>query len=139
MMADRGVEMVRYADDFVLPCRSAEDAARALEMVQQWTAQAGLTLHPTKTRIIEAGAESFDFLGYRFEGGPRRPRPESLDKFKETIRAKTPRTSGDSLFMIITTLNPTLRGWFEYFKHGRKWRFSPIGQVDTDATAKPAP
>jgi len=88
-----------------------------LETVQHWTATAGLTLHPTKTRVIDAKTESFDFLGYRFEGGTRRPRPKSLEKFKETVRAKTKRTSGESLLKIIATLNPTLRGWFEYFKH----------------------
>jgi RNA-directed DNA polymerase len=126
LMADRGVEMVRYADDFVILCRSAEDAARALEMVQQWTGAAGLTLHPTKTRVIDAGVESFDFLGYRFEEGTRRPRPKSLDKFKDTVRAKTKRTSGDSLFMIIATLNPRLRGWFGYFKHSHKWTFERL-------------
>jgi RNA-directed DNA polymerase len=116
LMAARGWEMVRYADDFVILCRSAEDAAGALEAVQQWTVEAGLTLHPTKT-------ECFDFLGYRFEDGTRRPRPKSLD----TIRAKTKRTSGESLFTIIATLNPTLRGWFEYFKHSHKWTFSLLG------------
>jgi RNA-directed DNA polymerase len=126
LMAERGVAMVRYADDFVILCRSAEDAARALAMVQQWTAEAGLTLHPTKTRIIDAGAESFDFLGYRFENGTRRPRPKSLDKLKDTVRAKTPRNSGNSLKTIIALLNPTLRGWFEYFKHSHKWTFERI-------------
>jgi RNA-directed DNA polymerase len=126
LMAETGFEMVRYADDFVILCRSAEDAARVLEMVQQWTASAGLTLHPTKTRVIDAGTESFDFLGYRFENGTRRPRPKSLDKLKDTIRAETKRTSGDSLFTIIATLNPTLRGWFEYFKHSHKWTFERI-------------
>jgi RNA-directed DNA polymerase len=126
LMADRGVEMVRYADDFVILCRSAEDAARALEMVRQWTAEAGLTLHPTKTRIIDAGSASFDFLGYRFENGTRHPRPKSLEKFKDTIRAKTSRSSGGSLFMIIMLLNPTLRGWFEYFKHSHKWTFERL-------------
>jgi RNA-directed DNA polymerase len=123
LMAERGFEMVRYADDFVILCRGAEDAARALETVRHWTAAAGLTLHPTKTRVIDAGAESFDFPGYRFENGTRRPRPKSLDKFKDTVRAKTPRTSGDSLFTIIGALTPTLRGWLEYFKHSHKWTF----------------
>src|SRR5262249_1979308 len=79
LMVARGLEMVRYADDFVILCRSAEDAARALETVQQWTASAGLTLHPTKTRVIDVKTESFDFLGYRFAGGRRRPRPKSLE------------------------------------------------------------
>jgi RNA-directed DNA polymerase len=126
LMAESGFAMVRYADDFVILCRSAEDAARALAMVQEWTASAGLTLHPTKTRVIDAKAESFDFLGYRFEGGTRHPRPKSLDKFKETVREKTKRTSGGSLFAIIARLNPTLRGWFEYFKHSHKWTFERL-------------
>jgi RNA-directed DNA polymerase len=126
LMAESGFAMVRYADDFVILCRSAEDAARALAVVQQWTASAGLTLHPTKTRIIDAGSEGFDFLGYRFEGGTRRPRAKSLDKLKDTIRAQTPRTSGDSLVTIIRRLNPTLRGWFEYFKHSHEWTFPAL-------------
>jgi RNA-directed DNA polymerase len=126
LMAERGWEMVRYADDFVILCRSVADAALALEAVQHWTAEAGLTLHPTKTRVIDAGTACFDFLGYRFEAGTRRPRPKSLDKFKDSIRAKTPRTSGDSLFAIIRTLNPTLRGWFGYFQHSRKSTFSSL-------------
>jgi len=71
LMAERGWEMVRYADDFVILCRNAEDAARALVAVQDWTAEAGLSLHPTKTRIVAATTGSFDFLGYRFETGRR--------------------------------------------------------------------
>jgi len=126
LMAQEGFEMVRYADDFVILCRSAEDATRALETVQRWTTEAGLTLHPTKTRIVNATEDGFDFLGYRFEGGTRRPRAKSLDKFKETIRAKTKRTSGDSLRWIIDDVNRTLRGWFEYFKHSRKWTFTAL-------------
>ena len=123
LMAARGWEMVRYADDFVILCRSAEDAARALEAVQDWTAAAGLTLHPTKTRLVDATAGSFDFLGYRFEKGRRYPRTKSLEKFKDAIRAQTKRTSGDSLSKTILTLTPTLRGWFEYFKHSYKTTF----------------
>jgi len=49
-----GVEMVRYADDFVLLCHSEAAAQRALALVQQWTAEAGLTLHPEKTHIVDA-------------------------------------------------------------------------------------
>ena len=126
LMAESGFAMVRYADDFVILCRSAEEAARALAAVQQWTASAGLTLHPTKTRVIDAGTEGFDFLGYRFEGGTRRPRPKSLDKLKDTVRAMTPRTSGHSLFTIIRRLNPTLRGWFGYFQHSHQWTFPAL-------------
>jgi RNA-directed DNA polymerase len=126
LMAREGYEMVRYADDFVIRCRSPEEATRALELVQQWTATAGLTLHPTKTRIVAATEDGFDFLGYRFEGGTRRPRAKSLDKFKETIRAKTKRTSGNSLHQIIADGNRTLRGWFEYFKPSHPRTFAPV-------------
>ena len=125
-MAQQGYEMVRYADDFVILCRSSEEAARALATVQEWTTAAGLTLHPTKTRIVNATAESFEFLGYRFDRGKRYPRAKSLAKLKETVRAKTKRTSGQCLPAIIAALNPTLRGWFGYFKHSYKTTFSRL-------------
>ena len=77
-MARQGFEMVRYADDFVILCRSPEDAARALAVVQAWTAEADLKLHPEKTRIVDATKEPFDFLGYRFQRGHRFPRPRAF-------------------------------------------------------------
>jgi RNA-directed DNA polymerase len=123
MMAQEGFAMVRYADDFVILCRRPEDAARALARVQEWTATAGLTLHPTKTRIVNAAEDGFDFLGYRFERGRRFPRAKSLKKIRDTIRAKTKRNSGKCLRAIIASLNPTLIGWFEYFKHSYKNTF----------------
>jgi RNA-directed DNA polymerase len=125
-MARAGFEMVRYADDFVIMCRSLDEANRALAKVQEWTAAAGLTLHPTKTRIVNATEDAFEFLGYRFERGTRHPRAKSLKKLKDTIRATTKRTSGKSLRMIIASLNPTLYGWFEYFKHSHKWTFERL-------------
>jgi RNA-directed DNA polymerase len=126
LMAEHGFEMVRYADDFVILCRSPEEAAQALAMVQEWTAEAGLTLHPEKTKIVDATKESFDFLGYRFQRGRRFPRPKSLQKLKDAIRAKTKRTSGESLTKIINDLTPRLRGWFEYFKHSHRFTFSSL-------------
>ena len=104
-------------------------ARQALERVQSWTATAGLQLHPTKTRIVDARqAGGFDFLGYHFEQGQRWPRRKSLDKLKDTIRAKTRRTNGQSLPVIITSLNRTLQGWFGYFKHSRSSTFSALDQ-----------
>jgi RNA-directed DNA polymerase len=117
LAARSGLEMVRYADDFVILCRTPEEASRALELVQAWVSENGLTLHPTKTQVVDARSDGFDFLGYHFEGGKRWPRVKSLTKFKDTIRAQTRRTHGDSLPKIIGSLNRTLRGWFEYFKH----------------------
>lgn len=124
LMAAAGVEMVRYADDFVLLCRSEQEALQALERVRQWTADAGLTLHPAKTRIVDATQRGgFDFLGYHFERGHHWPREKSIKRLKETIRAKTPRTSGRSLEAIIADVNRTLQGWFGYFQHSNRWTF----------------
>jgi RNA-directed DNA polymerase len=123
LMAAQGFEMVRYADDFVILCRSPEDAQRALETVSQWTATAELTLHPTKTRIVNAASEGFDFLGYHFVGSKRWPREKSRKKLKDTLRAKTRRKRGDRLATIVADVNQTLVGWFGYFKHSNKWTF----------------
>ncbi len=119
-MAELGFEMVRYADDFVILCRSREEADAALAIIQAWTAEAGLTLHPTKTKIVDAFTEGFDFLGYRFKHGDRFPREKSLKKLQDTIRLKTRRANGQSLPFIIANVNRTLRGWFGYFKHVTK-------------------
>jgi RNA-directed DNA polymerase len=125
-MAAQGFEMVRYADDFVILCRSAEEAQQALTLVQQWTTENGLTLHPTKTRIVDTRTDFFDFLGYRFKQGKRFPRPKSLKKLKDSLREKTKRTIGKSLPVVIASLTPTLRGWFTYFQHCYKTTFPEI-------------
>jgi len=112
-----GYEMVRYADDFVILCRTREEAQRAMAMVQKWTEEAGLVLHPTKSRIADVDKDGFDFLGFTFHKNRRWVRKKSLKKFKDTIRERTKRCNGHSLRRIIDTLNPILRGWFAYFKH----------------------
>jgi RNA-directed DNA polymerase len=115
LLGVRGLAMVRYADDFVVLCRTRQEADRALAVVQEWVAANGLRLHPDKTRVVDAATEPFDFLGYRFEGERRSPRPKSLAKLKEAVRAKTRRTDGRSLRCIVTDLTRTLRGWYGYF------------------------
>jgi RNA-directed DNA polymerase len=129
-MEGLGYAMVRYADDFVILCKSPEEAEKALEEVRQWTAEAGLTLHPEKTRIVDARRkkEGFDFLGYHFEQGLRWPRKKSLKKLKDTIRAKTKRNNGRSLQAIIADVNRTTKGWIEYFKHSHWTTFRPLDQ-----------
>lgn len=126
-MAQAGREMVRYADDFVILCRSKAEAEETLEEVRRWTTQAGLTLHPVKTRIVKAEEQGgFDFLGYHFERGMKWPRRKSLDKLKNTIRGKTKRTNGQSLQAIVANVNRTLVGWFEYFKHSHKTTYPTL-------------
>jgi RNA-directed DNA polymerase len=117
VLADAGFAMVRYADDFVILCKTREDAERALALVQQWVVENELTLHPTKTRIVDARTEGFDFLGYHLRGALRLPREKSLKKFKDGVREKTPRTNGHSMPLTCVRLSEQLRGWFTYFRH----------------------
>ena len=125
--ARQGFAMVRYADDFVILCRSQEEAERALTWVRDLVESKGLTLHPEKTRLVDATQKGgFDFLGYHFERGMHWPRKKSLEKLKERIREETPRTSGRSLMVTIAKVNEILRGWFGYFKHSYKTTFGPI-------------
>ena len=117
-MDKRGARLVRYADDFVVLCKSEAEARETLEEIRAWMEENGLTLHPTKTRIVDASQPGgFDFLGYHFERGRKRPSKKAHDKFKDKIRELTPRNSGESLAEIIGKANRYLRGWYEYFKH----------------------
>jgi RNA-directed DNA polymerase len=134
LMEQSGFEMVRYADDMVVLCRSQEQAATALSMLKEWMEGAGLTLHPDKTRVVEMNqADShFDFLGYRFKRSRqgriiRLVRPKSLRKLRETIKPKTRRTNGKSMEAIAAELNRTLKGWYGYFKHAKP---SQLGEID---------
>lgn len=127
LLAEQGFEMVRYADDFVILCRSEVQAQQALIRVQQWTAQEGLSLHPEKTCLVDATKRGgFDFLGYHFERGHKWPRRKSILKLRDQIRTKTRRSNGHSLHRIITEVNRTLRGWYEYFQYSSTGPFRDI-------------
>lgn len=126
-MIQGGWQMVRYADDFIILCESQKEAEQALEAVREWMAGAGLTLHPTKTRIVDASQRGgFEFLGYHFERGYKWAREKSIDKLKETIRLKTRRTDGRSLEVIIQDVNRTVGGWHQYFRHSLLNVLTPI-------------
>ena len=114
---EAGFALVRYADDFVILCKSREEAEAALALVQQWVSEEELTLHPTKTKIVDARTEGFDFLGYRFQGKLKLPREKSLKKFKDAVREKTKRTNGHCMPYVCARLSLQLRGWFTYFRH----------------------
>ena len=88
--------------------------------------QAGLSLHPEKTRVVDmtAAGSHFDFLGYRFwtsrkeELGVRRLiSPKSEGKLRARIKPLTRRANGASMEAIVAKLRPVLRGWYGYFKH----------------------
>ena len=120
LMRDSGREMVRYADDFVVLCRSQEAAQMVLREIQQWVGSVGLQLHPTKTRIATL-TEGFEFLGFRYFRSRtgkwiKVPRKKSLLKLRQMIREKTNRLRNGSMAQVIAELNPSLRGWYGYFR-----------------------
>ena len=115
----RGWQMTRYADDFIVQCRDQAEAEAVLAAIREWMEAAGLTLHPEKTRIVDATQPGgFDFLGWHFERGHRWPRAKSQNRLKDALREQTPRTSGESLSTIVARLNRRLRGWYGYFRGG---------------------
>lgn len=127
-MTGSGYKMVRYADDFVILCKSAPQAHKALEEVKAWVEENGLSLHPDKTHAGDClvDGQGFEFLGYRFEAGRRWVRKKSLQGFKDKIRQKTARTRGDSMSVIVADLTPTIKGWFGYFKHAHRRTFPTL-------------
>jgi RNA-directed DNA polymerase len=135
----RGVgELVRYADDGVVLCRSQRQAQAALDAVGQILAELGLRLHPDKTRIVDLrqGREGFDFLGCHFRARMsgrlweqrrivryylhRWPSQRAMKRLREKIRAKTGRNRVGvrDIRTVIEDLNPMLRGWGNYFRTG---------------------
>jgi RNA-directed DNA polymerase len=128
LMAQRGWEMVRYADDFVILCRTQAEAEEALAAVRAWVSEVGLELHPQKTRVTDASQKGggFDFLGYHFERGHRWPREKSLKQFKEKLKQHTQRNQGRSWQQIVEGVNRSLRGWHEYYQHSVANVFAPL-------------
>jgi RNA-directed DNA polymerase len=127
-MKQKGYRMVRYADDFVILCRNAQQAQSALGEVKAWVEANGLSLNLDKTHVGDCREEGqgFEFLGYRFEAGRRWVRKKSIQALRDRIRAKTKRTRGQSQRFIISELNPMLKGWFGYFKHAHPMTFSGV-------------
>lgn len=123
LMLGKGYEMTRYADDFVVMCKTKEQAEAALETIRTWTEEVGLVLHPTKTKIVNADEDIFEFLGYKFKQGMKFPTDKSIKKLRDNIRKHTRRTNGNSLQTIIKRITPIQRGWFEYFKHTHRKSF----------------
>ena len=126
-MEGAGWELVRYAADFVIQCRTEAEAQTALGAVRTWVSEAGLTLHPEKMRVVDARQPGgFDFLGYHFARGMKWPRQKSLAKLKERLRAKTTRLDGRSLAEIVADVNRSLRGWYGYFQHSKASTFATV-------------
>ncbi len=141
-------ELVRYADDFVVVCRTKKDCERAEARIQVILQRLGLELHPDKTRkaVLAWGQEGFDFLGCHlrkrlsgvvWERSRKRlyflqrcPSQRAMRSIRSRVKALTPRSRCHAdLRDIIGDLNPVLRGWANYFRSGNAaQRFN---QLDT--------
>lgn len=109
----KGWRHVRYADDFVVVCRSREEAVEALAHVKEVLQGLKLSLHETKTRLTDFN-EGFEFLGFCFRNYRLGVRRKSLDRFKNRIRSLTQRQQGRNVDAVLADLNPVLRGWAGY-------------------------
>jgi RNA-directed DNA polymerase len=130
-------ELVRYADDGVVLCRSAAQARAALEAIGKILGALGLELHPDKTKVadLRAGREGLDFLGCHFRARMsgrlreqrgivryylhRWPSQRAMKRLRDKVRARTGRNrAGWDIREVIADLNPILRGWGNYFRTG---------------------
>jgi RNA-directed DNA polymerase len=132
--------LVRYADDFVVACRSEAEVRAAQQLAGEVLAGLGLELHPGKTRMVDLrdGREGFDFLGCHFrarvsgrllERGVRRyylqrwPSHRAMRRIRARIKALTGRgRAGMDIRDVIAAINPILRGWGNYFRTGNAAR-----------------
>jgi RNA-directed DNA polymerase len=137
-LSARGVgELVRYADDGVVLCRSAAQAEHALAAVGEILASLGLRLHPEKTKVVDLrdGREGLDFLGCHFQARMsgrlweqrgivryylhRWPSQAAMARLRAKVRDCTGRNRvGIDIRDVIAALNPILRGWGNYFRTG---------------------
>ncbi len=137
----RGYQLTRFADDWVITCKSAAEARAAVEAAGRILKQLGVELHPQKTRIVHV-RDGFEFLGYKIKRGQRKlhlpeskirsqvrqgalyayPKEKSIRRFMDQVRQQTKRTVPLKTKELIAELNPLLRGWGEYYKraHVRK-------------------
>jgi RNA-directed DNA polymerase len=137
-LLERGVgSLVRYADDWVVLCRTEREARAALDAAREILAELGLELHPDKTKVVDLreGREGFEFLGWHFrarvsgrllERGIRRyylhrwPSARSMKRIRAKVKAKTGRNrvAIKDIRELLAELNPILRGWGNYFRTG---------------------
>jgi group II intron reverse transcriptase/maturase len=111
---EAGYRFVRYADDFVVVCRTHRQAEQALALVEQVLGtELGLSLSPEKTKITTYG-KGYEFLGFFLSSCSRRMRPKSLEKFKTKIRELTRRHRNLDA-KVVDKLNQVIRGTARYF------------------------
>jgi RNA-directed DNA polymerase len=131
----RGYQLTRYADDWVITCKSAAEAKAAVDAARRILKQLGVELHPQKTRIVHV-RDGFEFLGYKIKRGSRKlylptskirsqarpgalyayPKEKSIRRFMDQVRQRTKRRTPLKTKALVAELNPLVRGWGEYYK-----------------------
>jgi group II intron reverse transcriptase/maturase len=112
-LEEAGYRFVRYADDFVVTCKTRPQAEAALALVEEIMTELGLSLSPEKTKIASYG-KGYEFLGFRLSSKSRTMRSKSLEKFKTKIRELTRRCHNLDA-KAIEKLNRVIRGTANYF------------------------
>ncbi len=112
-----GFRLIRYADDFVILTATQVEAQAASAYVRQILADIGLEVAEAKSGVKKVN-NGFEFLGFTIQGRFLRPRPRALTDFKNRVRERTRRKAPMSLQRMVNELNPTLRGWGNYFAIG---------------------
>ena len=140
--------LARYADDFVVMCKTKRDVDEAERRVKHVLTRLGLELHPDKTRKVDVswGKQGFDFLGCHLRkrlSGPileregrkvyflqRWPSVRAMKRVRQRVKELTPRSSCHrELREVVARLNPVLRGWGNYFRTGNA--AAKFNQVDS--------
>jgi group II intron reverse transcriptase/maturase len=131
----RGYQLTRYADDWVITCKSAAEARAAVDAASRVLKQLDVVLHPQKTWIVHV-RDGFEFLGYKIKRGKKKlylpesrirsqarqgalyayPKEKSIRRFMDQVRQRTKRRIPLKTKELIAELNPLLRGWGEYYK-----------------------
>lgn len=127
-MTELGYRLIRYADDFVVMCKSEEEAVSALKNVERILSKLGLSVNTDKTRIIElSDKDGIGFLGFRIYLEHKVPQGKAIHKFKDEVRRLTRRQQPINVQEVVRRLNPVIRGWGNYFQHGNvNWLFKGL-------------